>query len=68
VQPAGVVPLDDEDRLLAALGRTERLGRDLRIAFAVVLGERHGRSLALCGAVEVAEPGFSTGRVQRTEV
>ena len=42
VQPAGVVALDDEDRLLAALLRAEGLRRLLRVALALVLGElRH---------------------------
>src|SRR5439155_23751101 len=39
VQPPCVVPLDDEDRLPAALLRAERLGCDLRVALAAVLAE-----------------------------
>ena len=45
VQPAGVVALHDEDRLLAALVRAERLGRDLRIALLAVFAQRSPRKL-----------------------
>src|SRR6185312_3593662 len=39
VQPAGVVALNDEDRLLAAFLRAERLGGLLGVALLAVLGE-----------------------------
>ena len=39
VQPARVVPLDDEDRLFPALAAAERLGRFLRVALLLVLGQ-----------------------------
>jgi len=41
VQPAGVVPLNHEDRLLAAFRAAERLRRLRRIPFFAVLVERH---------------------------
>jgi hypothetical protein len=42
VEPPGVVTLDDEDRLVAALPGAERLRRDLRIALLAVIAEgRH---------------------------
>src|SRR5258707_6824394 len=48
VQPAGVVPLDDEDRLLALRLAAERLRRPLRVALPFVVAQAHGRCLT-CG-------------------
>ena len=45
VEPAGVVPLDHEDRLLAALPPAERLGGLPGIALAAVLVEAHVEGL-----------------------
>jgi hypothetical protein len=56
VEPARVVPLDDEDRLLPALLPAERLRRLLGVALALVLGElgfRHPASLP-CGRASCA--------------